>query len=78
MSVACGQYYESRALNEFERTKRSLWRKGDNVYMKLGVNEIPSLLLDTTDRCGTAPFAFAYNKFEFRAVGSVRSRATTL
>ena len=44
--------------------------KGDNVYLKLGINKIPSLILDNTDRNRTSPFAFTGNKFEFRAVGS--------
>jgi len=38
--------------------------------MKLGVGNIPELLLDNTDRNRTSPFAFTGNRFEFRAVGS--------
>jgi glutamine synthetase len=52
--------------------------KGDNVYLKLGINKIPSLLLDNTDRNRTSPFAFTGNKFEFRAVGSSANSATPM
>ena len=38
--------------------------------MKLGVANIPEILLDNTDRHRTSPFAFTGNRFEFRAVGS--------
>lgn len=38
--------------------------------MKLGVANIPEILLDNTDRNRTSPFAFTGNRFEFRAVGS--------
>ena len=38
--------------------------------MKLGVANIPEILLDNTDRNCTSPFAFTGNRFEFRAVGS--------
>ena len=43
--------------------------KGDNLYMKLGIDQIPEIILDNTDRNRTSPFAFTGNKFEFRAVG---------
>ena len=40
------------------------------MYMKLGIDKIPEIILDNTDRNRTSPFAFTGNKFEFRAVGS--------
>jgi glutamine synthetase len=52
--------------------------KGDNVYLKLGINKIPSLILDNTDRNRTSPFAFTGNKFEFRAVGSSANSAAPM
>ena len=45
-------------------------------HMTLGVNTLPPLPLDTTDRNRTSPFAFTGNKFEFRSVGSSQSIAT--
>jgi glutamine synthetase len=36
----------------------------------LGIDQIPEIILDATDRNRTSPFAFTGNKFEFRAVGS--------
>ncbi|MEP7267647.1 MAG: glutamine synthetase III [Saprospiraceae bacterium] len=69
MSVFVGNTM-NRVLNEFAANKEITLEKGDNVFMKLGVNKIPALILDNTDRNRTSPFAFTGNKFEFRAVGS--------
>jgi len=52
--------------------------KGDNMYMKLGIDQIPEIILDATDRNRTSPFAFTGNKFEFRAVGSSDNCATPM
>lgn len=41
-----------------------------NIFRMSGLTQIPSLLLDNTDRNRTSPFAFTGNRFEFRAVGS--------
>lgn len=42
-------------------------------FLKIGVDVLPRLPKDTTDRNRTSPFAFTGNKFEFRAVGSSES-----
>ncbi len=41
--------------------------------MRIGVDALPPLPRDTTDRNRTSPFAFTGNKFEFRACGSSQS-----
>lgn len=38
--------------------------------INFGINQLPELPKDNTDRNRTSPFAFTGNKFEFRAVGS--------
>ena len=43
--------------------------------MQLGVDSLPVIPKDTTDRNRTSPFAFTGNKFEFRMVGSSFSLA---
>ena len=43
--------------------------------MQIGVDALPPLPMDATDRNRTSPFAFTGNKFEFRAVGSSQSCA---
>ncbi len=43
--------------------------------LRLGVNTLPPLPRDQSDRNRTSPFAFTGNKFEFRAVGSSQSIA---
>jgi glutamine synthetase len=52
--------------------------KGDNMYMKLGIDQIPEIILDATDRNRTSPFAFTGNKFEFRAVGGSDNCGTAM
>ncbi|HEV7349591.1 glutamine synthetase III [Telluribacter sp.] len=52
--------------------------KGENFYYKLGINRIPNLLRDNTDRNRTSPFAFTGNKFEYRAVGSSANSASAM
>jgi len=41
--------------------------------LKIGVDSLPELPLDNTDRNRTSPVAFTGNKFEFRMVGSSQS-----
>ncbi len=48
---------------------------GNSTHLQIGVNTLPPLPLDTSDRNRTSPFAFTGNKFEFRSVGSSASIA---
>ncbi len=43
--------------------------------LRIGVDSLPPLSRDATDRNRTSPFAFTGNKFEFRACGSSQSCA---
>jgi len=45
------------------------------AFLKIGVDTLPELPKDNTDRNRTSPFAFTGNKFEFRMVGSSQSIA---
>src|SRR3954467_4520838 len=47
----------------------------EQQMIKMGVNRLPEIEKDNTDRNRTSPFAFTGNKFEFRAVGSSQSIA---
>ncbi|MBD5281971.1 MAG: glutamine synthetase type III [Bacteroides sp.] len=49
-------------------------KEGVNV----GLNQIPDIMLDNTDRNRTSPFAFTGNRFEFRAVGSSANCASAM
>lgn len=64
-----------KVLDELEKKAALQIDKGDNLYLKLGINKIPEIILDNTDRNRTSPFAFTGNKFEFRAVGSTANCA---
>ena len=46
--------------------------------MRLGIAQIPEVLIDNTDRNRTSPFAFTGNRFEFRAVGSSANCASAM
>ncbi len=48
---------------------------GKQGKIKIGVDTLPTLPKDVTDRNRTSPFAFTGNRFEFRAVGSQQSCA---
>ena len=48
----------------------------DGKFIKIGVDTLPPIPCDVTDRNRTSPFAFTGNKFEFRAVGSAQSCAS--
>jgi len=69
MSVFIGAQMTA-VLDELEQHGNISIEKGENMYMKLGIDKIPEIILDNTDRNRTSPFAFTGNKFEFRAVGS--------
>lgn len=60
----------TKVLQELENNADVVLSKGDNLYIKLGIDQIPAILLDNTDRNRTSPFAFTGNKFELRAVGA--------
>ena len=53
--------------------QQSAGKSGKPGSMKIGVDTLPSLPRDATDRNRTSPFAFTGNKFEFRAPGSSQS-----
>ena len=61
-------------LNAIEKGVRGM--KGTaKTALRVGVDTLPSLPKDTTDRNRTSPFAFTGNKFEFRAPGSSQNCA---
>jgi glutamine synthetase len=68
----------SAVLDEVEKNGNIKIEKGDNMYMKLGIDRIPEIILDNTDRNRTSPFAFTGNKFEVRAVGSSDNSGTAM
>lgn len=45
----------------------------EKKFVSLGLDHLPFVQIDNTDRNRTSPFAFTGNKFEFRAVGSSQS-----
>jgi glutamine synthetase len=67
MSVFLGSQLED-VIGQLEHGAASASKKGGSL--DLGVDSLPALPRDATDRNRTSPFAFTGNKFEFRAVGS--------
>ncbi len=47
--------------------------RGNGMFLNVGVDRLPPLPKDATDRNRTSPFAFTGNKFEFRAPGASQS-----
>ena len=77
MSVFIGSELTA-VLDEMEKSGNIRLDKGENMYMKLGIDKIPEIILDKTDRNRTSPFAFTGNKFEFRAVGGSENVAASM
>jgi len=61
------------AIEQLEKGSGKSAKAGDT--MKIGVDALPVMPKDATDRNRTSPFAFTGNKFEFRALGSTQSCA---
>ena len=53
-------------------------RSRAKAKVRLGVDSLPPLPKDTTDRNRTSPFAFTGNKFEFRAPGASHNCAQSM
>jgi glutamine synthetase len=77
VSIFIGSQLTS-VLEELENNGNVKIDKGENMYMKLGIDKVPHILLDNTDRNRTSPFAFTGNKFEFRAVGSAANSSSSM
>ncbi|MCP4650619.1 MAG: glutamine synthetase type III [PVC group bacterium] len=67
ISVYLGEYLDA-LLNEIEGLGKVTDKKMSEIY--LGIQDLPKVAKDTSDRNRTSPLAFTGNKFEFRAVGS--------
>jgi len=49
------------------------YKDGTRKKLRIGIDVLPSISQDTTDRNRTSPMAFTGNKFEFRMLGSSQS-----
>ncbi len=65
----------SEVIDQLETGESHSKRKRKSL--QIGVDTLPALPQDTTDRNRTSPFAFTGNKFEFRAPGSSQSCSTS-
>jgi glutamine synthetase len=54
-------------------TKGEKTGRKEAAFLKIGVDTLPELPKDNTDRNRTSPMAFTGNKFEFRMLGSAQS-----
>jgi len=77
MSVYLGEYLDA-LFNEIEGIETLTDKKVASIT--LGVQNLPKVTKDYSDRNRTSPIAFTGNKFEFRAVGSSQncSEAATI
>ena len=78
LSIFLGKQLSS-ILDEIARQiSSSKMTSEEKTTLKLGIGRIPEILLDTTDRNRTSPFAFTGNRFEFRAAGSSSNCAAAM
>lgn len=78
LSIFLGQEL-SETLNSIEEyVSDKKMTAEEKTTLKLGIGRIPEIILDTTDRNRTSPFAFTGNRFEFRAAGSSSNCAAPL
>ncbi len=75
ISVFLGELL-TRVLEDLEKGQPT--DKTDQAWINIGIDKIPGIPKDNTDRNRTSPFAFTGNKFEFRAVGSSQSPSTPI
>lgn len=75
MSIFLGEQL-TEIFEQIARGSATSSKKGNVLHV--GVDTLPSIPLDATDRNRTSPFAFTGNRFEFRAVGSSQTIAGPL
>jgi glutamine synthetase len=78
LSVFLGSYLTNMLDNLAEKVSDSRMSPEEKTALKLGIGRIPDIVLDSTDRNRTSPFAFTGNRFEFRAVGSSANCAAAM
>jgi glutamine synthetase len=78
LSVFLGSYITNMLDNLAEKVSDSKMTPEEKTALKLGIGRIPDIVLDSTDRNRTSPFAFTGNRFEFRAVGSSANCAAAM
>lgn len=72
MSVYLGEYLNA-ILDEIEGS--GSFTPNKIAHINLGIQNLPKVAKDISDRNRTSPLAFTGNKFEFRAVGSSQNAA---
>jgi len=72
ISIAVGE----RFAHMFEAESPLEIKSNVKEYIKMGINWVPKVRRDDSDRNRTSPLAFTGNKFEFRLVGSMQTLAT--
>lgn len=72
MSIFLGEQLND-VIEQLEKGAAKSSKKANTI--EIGVDSLPPLPMDVTDRNRTSPFAFTGNKFEFRAVGSSQNCA---
>lgn len=65
----------TKIMNDIEAGNIAEGGSAEKAVLSLGLDKLPEVLKDNTDRNRTSPFAFTGNKFEFRAVGSSANTA---
>jgi len=78
ISIFVGKQLNDIIEGLINNTNDDIFVISDKEGNSVGVNQIPEIMLDNTDRNRTSPFAFTGNRFEFRAVGSSANCASAM
>ena len=78
LSIFLGRHL-SMVLDEImQKDYRTHASNKQKTTLKLDIERVPDIMLDTTDRNRTSPFAFTGNRFEFRAAGASANCAAAM
>lgn len=78
LSVFLGKNLSATLDSLVDQVNDTKMTPAEKTALKLGIARIPDVMLDSTDRNRTSPFAFTGNRFEFRAVGSSANCAASI
>jgi glutamine synthetase len=78
LSIFLGRHLSNMLDEVVARLSDARLTPDEKKALQLGIDRLPAILQDNTDRNRTSPFAFTGNRFEFRAAGSSANCAASM
>jgi glutamine synthetase len=78
LSIFLGRHLSNMLDEVVARLSDAQLTPDEKKALQLGIDRLPAILQDNTDRNRTSPFAFTGNRFEFRAAGSSANCAASM